>query len=104
MPEAAESNSPFNDFLRRYFGEDELPPEFFDNKSLGSGFLVSPDGYILTCAHVVRNAPVILVRLPDRREFTAKAIGADRRSDVALLKMDATGLPQVSIRGVKLDQ
>src|SRR4030065_417976 len=94
MPEAAESNSPFNDFLRRYFGEDELPPEFFDNKSLGSGFLVSPDGYILTCAHVVENATEILVRLTDRREFTAKVIGADRRSDVALLKIDAAGLPQ----------
>ena len=97
MPEAPEGNGPFNDFLRRYFGEDELPPEFFDNKSLGSGFLVSPDGYILTCAHVVENATEILVRLTDRREFTAKVIGADRRSDVALLKIDATGLPQVRI-------
>jgi len=97
MPEAPESNAPFNDFLRRYFGEDELPPEFFDNKSLGSGFLVSPDGYILTCAHVVENATEILVRLTDRREFTAKVIGADRRSDVALLKIDAAGLPQVRI-------
>ncbi|HWR86981.1 MAG TPA: trypsin-like peptidase domain-containing protein, partial [Acidiferrobacterales bacterium] len=97
MPEAPEGNAPFNDFLRRYFGEDELPPEFFDNKSLGSGFLVSPDGYILTCAHVVENATEILVRLTDRREFTAKVIGADRRSDVALLKIDATGLPQVRI-------
>jgi len=97
MPQAPEGNAPFNDFLRRYFGEDELPPEFFDNKSLGSGFLVSPDGYILTCAHVVENATEILVRLTDRREFTAKVIGADRRSDVALLKIDATGLPQVRI-------
>ena len=97
IPEAPEGNAPFNDFLRRYFGEDELPPEFFDNKSLGSGFLVSPDGYILTCAHVVENATEILVRLTDRREFTAKVIGADRRSDVALLKIDATGLPQVRI-------
>jgi len=97
LPEAPEGNGPFNDFLRRYFGEDELPPEFFDNKSLGSGFLVSPDGYILTCAHVVENATEILVRLTDRREFTAKVIGADRRSDVALLKIDATGLPQVRI-------
>jgi serine protease Do len=97
VPEAPEGNAPFNDFLRRYFGEDELPPEFFDNKSLGSGFLVSADGYILTCAHVVENATEILVRLTDRREFTAKVIGADRRSDVALLKIDATGLPQVRI-------
>lgn len=97
VPENPEGNAPFNDFLRRYFGENELPPEFFDNKSLGSGFLISADGYILTCAHVVENATEILVRLTDRREFTAKVIGADRRSDVALLKIDATGLPQVRI-------
>ena len=97
MPEAPEGGGPFNDFLRRYFGEDELPPEMFDNKSLGSGFIISPDGYILTCAHVVENATEILVRLTDRREFTAKVIGADRRSDVALLKIDATGLPQARI-------
>lgn len=97
MPQAPEGNAPFNDFLRRYFGEEELPPEFFDNRSLGSGFLVSSDGFILTCAHVVENATEILVRLTDRREFTAKVIGADRRSDVALLKIDATALPQVRI-------
>jgi serine protease Do len=96
-PETPEGSGPFNDFLRRYFGEEELPPELFDNKSLGSGFLVSPDGFVLTCAHVVENATEILVRLTDRREFTAKVIGADRRSDVALLKIDATGLPQVRI-------
>jgi serine protease Do len=90
-------NGPFNDFLRRYFGEEEPPSEFFDNKSLGSGFFISPDGYILTCAHVVENATEIVVRLTDRREFVAKVVGADRRSDVALLKIDATGLPQVRI-------
>ncbi len=93
IPEGA----PFNDFLRRYFGEDEAPPEFFDNKSLGSGFIISPDGYLLTCAHVVENATEILVRLTDRREFTARIIGADRRSDVALLKINAGNLPQVKI-------
>ena len=88
---------PFNDFLRRYFGENESPPELFDNKSLGSGFIISPDGYILTCAHVVENATEIMVRLTDRREFFAKVIGADRRSDVALLKINAAQLPQVKI-------
>ena len=87
----------FKDFLRRYFGENETAPEFFDNKSLGSGFIISPDGYLLTCAHVVENATEILVRLTDRREFTAKIIGADRRSDVALLKINASNLPQVKI-------
>jgi len=89
--------APFNDFLRRYFGEEEPPPEFFDNKSLGSGFFISADGYILTCAHVVENATEILVRLTDRREFVAKTVGADKRSDVALLKIEATGLPVVRI-------
>jgi len=93
-PEGQDSG-PFNEFLRRYFGEDEPPPEYFDNKSLGSGFVISSDGYILTCAHVVENATEILVRLNDRREFVAKTIGSDRRSDVALLKIEASGLPAV---------
>jgi serine protease Do len=97
VPKTRPRRRPVHDFLRRYFGEEELPPEIFDNKSLGSGFLISPDGYVLTCAHVVENATEILVRLTDRREFTAKVVGADRRSDVALLKIDATGLPQVRI-------
>jgi serine protease Do len=96
MPEAPDGG-PFNDFLHRYFGEEEPPPEFFDNKSLGSGLIVSPDGYILTCAHVVENATEILVRLTDRRELVAKTVGADRRSDVALLKIEASGLPSVRI-------
>ncbi len=96
-PAESPEGAPFNDFLRRYFGEDDSAPEFFDNKSLGSGFIISPDGYLLTCAHVVENASEILVRLTDRREFTAKVIGADRRSDVALLKISADNLPQVKI-------
>jgi len=87
----------FNDFLKRYFGDDETPPESSDNKSLGSGLIISADGYILTCAHVVENATEIIVRLTDRREFIAKTIGADRRSDVALLKIEARGLPKVRI-------
>jgi len=91
-------SGPFNDLLRRYFGdEEELPPDFFDNQSLGSGFLISADGYIMTCAHVVENASEILVRLNDRREFVARPIGADKRSDVALLKIDATSLPVARI-------
>jgi len=93
----APEGGPFNDFLRRYFGEEEAPPDFFDNKSLGSGFIISAEGYILTCAHVVENATEILVRLTDRREFVAKTVGSDRRSDVALLKIDASGLPVVRI-------
>jgi serine protease Do len=95
-PDSAE-NGPFNDFLRRYFGDEEAPPEIFDNKSLGSGFIISTDGYILTCAHVVENASEILVRLTDRREFLAKIVGIDRRSDVALLKIETAGLPAVRV-------
>ncbi len=86
----------FDDLLRRYFG-DEGPPEIFDSKSLGSGFIISPDGYILTCAHVVENAKEIIVKLNDRREFVAKLIGSDRRSDVAVLKIEAKSLPAVMI-------
>jgi serine protease Do len=87
-------DSPFHDFFRRFF-EDQ--PEQFDVKSLGSGFIVSSDGYILTCAHVIDNAKEIVVRLTDRRELEAKVVGLDRRSDVALLKIEATGLPTLEI-------
>lgn len=96
MPDLPEG-SPFNDFFRRYFGEGGGVPEQFDSKSLGSGFIISSDGYILTAAHVVENAKEIVVKLTDRREFVAKAVGADRRSDVALLKIDAVNLPKVNI-------
>ena len=64
-------------------------------RSLGSGFIISADGYILTNAHVVDGADEINVRFTDKREFKAKIIGADKRSDVALVKIDATGLPFV---------
>jgi serine protease Do len=67
-----------------------------DDTSLGSGFIVSKDGYILTCAHVVEEAREILVRLADRREFSARLIGLDTRADVALLKIDAGALPTVT--------
>ncbi|SNR76422.1 serine protease Do [Methylobacillus rhizosphaerae] len=71
-------------------------PEY-KSQSLGSGFIISNDGYILTNAHVVREADEVIVKLNDKREFKAKIIGADRRTDVALLKIDATGLPKVVI-------
>ena len=60
---------------------------------LGSGFVISPDGYIVTNAHVIENAEEIFVRFTDKREMKAKVIGADKRSDVALVKVDATNLP-----------
>lgn len=86
----------FNDFFRHYFGE-EGAQEYFDSESLGSGSIISSDGYILTCAHVVENAREIIVKLTDRREFIATIVGVDRRSDIALLKINASGLPKLTI-------
>ncbi|NCF27832.1 MAG: Do family serine endopeptidase [Gammaproteobacteria bacterium] len=84
-------DSPFNEFFRRFFGEEEM--EEFDSQSLGSGFIISSDGYIISNNHVIKNADEVIVRLSDRREFNAKIIGADERSDIALLKIDAEDLP-----------
>jgi serine protease Do len=84
-------DSPFNEYFRRYFGDQE--PDQLESQSLGSGFIVSPDGYIISNNHVVRDADQIIVRLSDRRQFTAKVVGTDERSDIALLKIDAEGLP-----------
>ncbi|HKQ27264.1 MAG TPA: Do family serine endopeptidase, partial [Burkholderiales bacterium] len=66
-----------------------------ESRSLGSGFVISADGYILTNAHVVEGADEINVKLTDKREFKAKVIGADKRTDVALIKIEGTGLPVV---------
>ncbi len=97
MPEGA----PMDEFLKRFFqghpefgGPGGVPRE---SKSLGSGFIISDDGYVLTNHHVVKDADEIIVKLSDRRELEAKLIGSDPRSDVALLKMDAKNLPVVSI-------
>lgn len=86
---------PLRDFLDRFRGSPDMPPEGFDSQSLGSGFVVSPDGYILTNYHVVRDADEIVVRLSDKREFIANTVGHDERSDLALIKIDATDLPVV---------
>jgi serine protease Do len=82
------------DFFRRPPGQG---PRDNEARSLGSGFVISADGYILTNAHVVEAGDDITVRLSDKREFVARVIGSDRRSDVALIKIDATGLPAVKI-------
>jgi serine protease Do len=87
-------NDPFNEFFRRFAPQT---PREQESQSLGSGFIISADGYILTNAHVVDRAEKITVRLTDKREFKAKVIGADKRTDVALLKIDATGLPKVTL-------
>ncbi|MFL6582147.1 MAG: DegQ family serine endoprotease [Burkholderiales bacterium] len=87
-------DDPFYDFFRR-FGPPQ--PRDYETRSLGSGFIVSADGYILTNAHVVDMADEVTVKLNDKREFKAKVIGADKRTDVAVIKIDATGLPAVRI-------
>ena len=90
-------------------GPDDDPSDFFrrpppgqaprDNQgqSLGSGFIISADGFILTNAHVVEAGDEVTVRLNDKREFSAKVIGSDKRTDVALIKIDASALPVVKI-------
>ncbi len=99
MPELDE-NDPFYEFFRRFFpprqgpnprgprgGEGEQVP-----RGVGSGFVISTDGFIMTNHHVVEGADEILVTLADKREFKAKLIGSDRRTDVALVKIEASGL------------
>jgi serine protease Do len=93
MPNLPEGD-PFYDFFRRFAPQ---MPRDQESQSLGSGFIISADGYIMTNAHVVDHADKITVRLTDKREFTAKVIGADKRTDVALLKIDATGLPKITV-------
>ncbi len=88
--------SPWNDLFKRFF-EDRENNEGFNSQSLGSGFIVDADGYIVTNHHVIKDADEILVRLSDRRELVAKLIGSDERSDIALLKIDADSLPVVKI-------
>ncbi len=87
-------NSPFRDFFRRF---QEGQPQQRERSSLGSGFILSEDGYILTNAHVIADADEIVVRLEDNREFEAEVIGADRDSDVGMLKIDAEDLPTVEL-------
>jgi serine protease Do len=75
---------------------DEEPQQ----RGVGSGFILSADGYIMTNAHVVDGAEEVIVRLTDKREFKARIVGADKRSDVAVVKVEATGLPFVKIGDV----
>ncbi|MDB5811706.1 MAG: DegQ family serine endoprotease [Betaproteobacteria bacterium] len=88
-----QEDDPFYEFFRRFVPNPG--PREFQNNSLGSGFIISTDGYILTNAHVVEAADEINVKLNDKREFKAKVIGSDKRTDIALIKIDATNLPAV---------
>ena len=95
-------NDPFFEFFRRFQqgqrpgngagGQQEMP-----TRGEGSGFIVSSDGVILTNAHVVRDAREVTVKLTDRREFRAKVLGADPKTDIAVLKIDAKNLPVVTL-------
>lgn len=114
-----EDDSPFGEFFRKFLEEqqqnapgsreqnfrkpgtaepaDQLRSVQFDSDSLGSGFIISPDGYVLTNNHVIDGAAEIIVRLHDRRQYVAELVGRDPRSDVAVLKIDAEGLPAARI-------
>ncbi|MCL2657170.1 MAG: DegQ family serine endoprotease [Betaproteobacteria bacterium] len=100
------ADDPFYDFLRRFGipapgmpggggGGGNAQPRI--TQGIGSGFIISPDGYVLTNAHVVADASEVTVRLTDKREFKAKVVGVDRRTDVALIKIDAKDLPNVKM-------
>jgi serine protease Do len=101
FPDISEDD-PFYEFFRRFGQVPRNGPgggqqREFETQSTGSGFIISPDGYIVTNAHVVDDASEVTVRLSDKREFIAKVIGSDARTDVSLLKVDATELPRVAI-------
>lgn len=89
-------NDPFSDFFRR-FGQPVPRGRAQPVQGEGSGFIVSADGYILTNAHVVANVDEVTVKTTDRREYTAKVVGVDEQTDVAVLKIDAKNLPTVRI-------
>ena len=93
VPDAL-ANDPFFEFFRRF-----APPQMRERQvgGVGSGFIISPDGYVLTNAHVVANADKITVTLTDKRQFSARLIGADERTDVALLKIEGGNLPVAAL-------
>jgi serine protease Do len=98
LPEGMSPNDPFFEFFRRFGqpgqrGNGNVPQA----RGEGSGFIVSADGYILTNAHVVDNADEVTVKTTDRREYTAKVVGVDAQTDVAVLKIEAKNLPTVRL-------
>ena len=93
MPEG----TPFDEFFKHFFGAPGQNPQPNESHSLGSGFVLSSDGYILTNHHVIKDADEIIVRFSDRSELEAKVLGSDERSDVALLKVEATDLKVVKL-------
>ena len=99
------------ELFRRFFGmpfpglpdsdDGDSPMERAVPRGVGSGFIISADGYVMTNAHVVEDADEVLVTLPDQREFKAEVIGSDKRTDVAVLKVNASGLPTVRVGNVE---
>ncbi|MFQ5851473.1 MAG: DegQ family serine endoprotease [Candidatus Binatia bacterium] len=90
FPSPFGEQDPFSEFWRRFFG-GPMPRGPFRQKSLGSGFIVDRDGFILTNNHVIENAEKIVVRLSDEREFEAEVVGRDPKTDIAVIKIDAEG-------------
>lgn len=107
----AEMDEEMQEFFRRFFGQPmpniprqgprpnrpQQPQEEERPRGVGSGFILTTDGFVMTNAHVVDGASEVLVTLVDKREFKAKLIGADKRTDVAVVKIEATGLPAVKV-------
>lgn len=89
-------NSPFNELFRHFFEGPSVPRQR-EAQSLGSGFIISKDGYILTNYHVVEDADEVIVQLNNRKTFEAEVIGSDKDSDIALLKVDGKNLPTVKM-------
>ncbi|MDM0049578.1 DegQ family serine endoprotease [Variovorax sp. J22R115] len=104
-PQGMDPNDPMYEFFRRFQGQGgprgQQPQRETPVRGQGSGFIVSADGIILTNAHVVKDAKEVTVKLTDRREFRAKVLGSDTKTDVAVLKIDAKNLPTLSVGNTK---
>ncbi|MBO9646589.1 MAG: trypsin-like peptidase domain-containing protein, partial [Pseudacidovorax sp.] len=104
MPPGMSPNDPFYQFFRQFGGvpgHRQGPQRSVPTRAEGSGFILSPDGLILTNAHVVDGAKEVTVKLTDRREYQAKVLGADPKTDVAVLKINAKDLPTVKLGSPK---
>ncbi len=97
-PEAGRDGDPLQEFFRRF----QIPQPNGPRQGMGSGFIVSTDGIILTNAHVVQGASEVTVKLSDRREYKAKVLGSDAQSDIAAIKINAERLTPVKLGDSKL--